>query len=206
MTLKAIGLRIDLDVGDISESERELIAAGEMRIRSLLVRKPDVTTLLASDPQAFCRGLKALRRQGILKGRYFCDWGSGIGLISGLAALNGFEAYGVEVEAAFVAEADALCSSFSLTASFVRGSFVPSDISGCFGVLGTYGATDWSITRELDVYDALGRNCAAMDLIYAYPWPREVHLYERLFDLTAKKGAVLWLYRHGERPSLVVKV
>jgi len=206
VALQVTRLAIEVDGEDIRELEKGLIRDAEARIRSFLRGSPDVTTLLSSDPGAFCRGLTTLRRQGILRGGNFCEWGSGIGLIAGLAALNGFQAYGVEREAAFVAEARALCRDFSLAANFVCGSFVPPEVAGRFAVVGTYGATDWRVTRELDVYEALGRRCSEMDLIYAYPWPREVTLYEQLFDLTAKKGAALWLYRQGERSSLSVKV
>ena len=206
MTLQAIELDMSEGFESLSEPEQLFIEAAAEHVRSFLSRNRNVTTLLGSDPQAFCLGLKALRRQGILRGRNFCDWGSGIGVISGLAALNGFDAYGIELEPAFVIEADALCRDFSLPAKFVCGSFVPAGIDESFGVVGTYGATDWRITRGRDVYDVLGRHCSEMDLIYAYPWPREVALYEQLFDLAARSGAILWLYRQGEGPRLLVKM
>lgn len=205
MTLQAIALQIDADVRDTTESEMELINASEKRTQGFLRRSRGVTALLRSDPHAFCRSMRMLRCLGILQGHSFCEWGSGIGTMTALAALSGFDAYGIEREAAFIAEARALCCDFSLAASFVCGSFVPPQIAERFSVVGTYGATDWSITMGLDVYGVLGRRCSEMDLIYAYPWPREITLYEQLFDLTAKKEAVLWLHRQGERPSVMIK-
>ncbi|MCP4304261.1 MAG: hypothetical protein GY788_05135, partial [bacterium] len=108
MTLQAIALDLSGEPDGLSESEQAFIETAAERARGFISRNPNVTTLLGSDPQAFCMGLKALRRQGILSGGNFCDWGSGIGVIAGLAALNGFDAYGVELDPSFVAEADAL--------------------------------------------------------------------------------------------------
>lgn len=203
MTLEALSLATDRD--SPTAAEEVLVAAGEARIASFRDRNPAVTTLLTSDPRAFCAGLHALHRQHILAGSRFCDWGSGIGLLCALAALNGLDAHGIESEAAFVAEADGLCRDFSLAARFVCGSFVPAESSERFRVVGTYGATDWRAEEGRDVYAELGRRCAEMDLIYAYPWPRELPLYEQLFDVTARPGAVLWLYRHGDSPKLMIK-
>lgn len=201
--------RIDLDPGDAtqgeSQSEQLFIESATERARRFLSHNPGITTLLGSDPRAFCFGLRALRQNGVLRGGNFCDWGSGIGLMAGLAALNGFSAYGIELEPAFVTEAESLCRQFSLPVKFVSGSFVPAGLDECFGVAGTYGATNWKATRQRDVYHELGKRCAEMDLIYAYPWPREVALYEHLFDATAKSGAVLWLFCQAEGPRLSVK-
>jgi len=201
VTLETLSLALEVEAP--TAAEEVLITAAEARIRRFGRRHPEVTTLLNSDPRAFCRGLHALRQQGRLAGNRFCDWGSGIGLLCALAALDGFDAYGIETEPGFVAEAAALCRDFSLAVRFACGSFVPP-ASG-FRVVGTYGATDWRAEAGRDLYAELGRRCQEMDLIYAYPWPRELPLYQELFDSTARAGAVLWLYRHGEAPELSLK-
>jgi len=205
MALEAVRLDLSGIAGRVSEAEKAFIETAAEQVQNFLSGNQNVTTLLGSDPLAFCTGLKALLDQGIVTGGNFCDWGSGIGLITGLAALNGFDAHGIELEPAFVTEAGILCRKYSLSVKFVCGSFVPAGLDEQFKVLGTYGATNWRVTRERDVYDALGKQCVEIDLIYAYPWPREVELYERLFDLAARKGAVLWLYRQGENPKLWIK-
>jgi hypothetical protein len=205
MTLRALQLSLCADAGELSESERAFIGLAAARRRAFLARNPDVTTLLGSDPVAFGRGLKKLLRRGLVSGRSFCDWGSGMGTIAGLAAINGMNAHGIELEPRFVEAAAALCRDDGLPVSFVCGSFVPAGLEERFRVVGTYGATDWDACRERDAYRALGTSIAEMDLIYAYPWPREVRLYEALFDLAARPGAVLWLYRQGEEPRLLTK-
>lgn len=188
-----------------SKREQAFLAAATRRGEDLLTRNPLATTLLRSDPLAFCAGLRALRDLDLLAGRRFCDWGSGIGTMTGLAALNGFDATGIEIEPAFVAEARALCAEVSVPARFSCGSFISSSLAGRFSVTGTYGATHWAVPPPPDAYHLLGISASEMDLIYAYPWPREVALYEQLFELTARHGAVLWLYRQGEAPRVLVK-
>lgn len=181
------------------------MVAATRRHEGFLARNPGVTTLLGSDPFAFCAGLRALRGLDQLIGRRFCDWGSGLGTMTALAALNGLDATGIEIEPAFVAEARALCAELAVPARFACGSFIASDLGERFAVTGTYGATRWAIPPPPDAYSLLGTRVSEMDLIYAYPWPREVALYEHLFELTARRGAVLWLYLQGEAPRLLVK-
>ncbi|MCU0834568.1 MAG: hypothetical protein MUC77_09045 [Chromatiaceae bacterium] len=188
-----------------SEREQALIAAAARRGQDLLARNPGVTTLLGSDVFAFCAGLRALRQLDLPAGPRFCDWGSGIGTMTALAALNGLDAYGIEIEPAFVTAARALCAELAVPARFACGSFLSSDLAGRFAVTGTYGATHWAVPPPPDAYSLLGARISEMDLIYAYPWPREVALYERLFELTARRGAALWLYRQGEPPRVLVK-
>jgi len=198
-------LSIDFPIAAPDECEQAFIASATRRAQDFIRRNPNVTTLLGSDPLAFCSGLHALRRLDLLSGRNFCDWGSGIGTIAGLAALNGFDAYGIEIEPAFVAEARELCSELGVPVRFACGSFICREIADQFAVTGTYGATDWRISPGQDDYSVLGTHVWEMDLIYAYPWPRELSLYEELFDLTAHGGAVLWLYRQREPPRILVK-
>ena len=188
-----------------SDREQAFIAAATHRSEDFLAQNPGVTTLLRSDPVAFCAGMRALRGLDLLTGRRFCDWGSGIGTMTGLAGLNGLEAMGIEIEPAFVAEARALCAELAVPARFACGSFIASDLGERFAVPGIYGATDWQVPAPPDAYSLLGTSVSEMDLIYAYPWPREVALYEHLFELTARRGAVLWLYLQGEAPRLLVK-
>ena len=197
MSLTAITLNIEPE--SPTPAEATWIAAVQARAVRFQAQHPEVRTLLASDPQAFCAGLRALRRSGRVGGSKFCDWGCGLGTLVGLAALQGFQSYGIEREPSFVAEAQALLRRFSLSARIVAGSFIPKDLGDRFRVVGTYGATDWQPPEE-DAYQALGTACEEMDLIYAYPWPREVDLYAQLFDTLARPGAVLWLYRQGAAP------
>ena len=40
----------------------------------------------------------AVKNEGLAEGPVFCEWGSGFGVATCLAALLGYEAYGIEIE------------------------------------------------------------------------------------------------------------
>src|SRR5262245_30630520 len=46
--------------------------------------------------------LRAVAARDLAPGRRFCEWGSGFGVVAGLAAMLDFDACGIEVEAELV--------------------------------------------------------------------------------------------------------
>ncbi len=189
----------------LSTLEETFIATGRRWIAAFHADHPAYTTLLLSDPQMFARHLKSLQKEGVLAGSHYCEWGSGVGLIAGLAAINGMRVFAIEQDAALVAGAHELFAQFGLRGQLAVGSFVPAIAPEDFAVHGTYGATDWQPSTQIDPYVAMGCRLAEMDLIYAYPWPREVDIYASLFEFVASAGAVLWLYRQDGAPLLLRK-
>ena len=65
--------------------------------------------------------LRALSEGGLARGWRFCEWGSGFGVVVGLAALVEFDACGIEIEALLVAEARKLADDFDLPVEFGQG-------------------------------------------------------------------------------------
>jgi hypothetical protein len=47
-------------------------------------------------------------------------------------------------------------------------------------------------------YDGMACNIADIDLFFAYPWPEEQELMQKLFDAVAMEGAILIAY-HSAR-------
>lgn len=210
MAISELDLSLELEHNDNptipTSREASFIERVMMRANEIAQHDHTLPGLLSSDPTQCSRVLKRLKDGAKLNGHHFCEWGSGIGMIAGLAALNGFDAYGIEADPVLYWEARKLVKEFALDVVFAQGSFVPAETTEGFSVSGTFGATDWAPTDDRDVYRELGRPLSDMNVVYAYPWPREVPLYEALFDMVASKGAVLWLYRHGSAPKLLQKV
>jgi hypothetical protein len=79
-------------------------------------------------------------------------------------------------------------------ASFAQGTFLrPGDedlIVGCEHI--RPDATE-------DAYAALGLLPAACDVVFAYPWPGEEDVYDRLFARHATPGALLLTYHECSR-------
>lgn len=138
--------------------------------------------------------LRALSESTILRGRQFCEWGSGFGVVTCLAAMVDFEACGIEIERMLVDEARSLADDFGLSVEFVQGSFVPPGAEDRIHASGIYS---WLTTDGDYAYEDLELNLSDMDVIFAYPWPDEEAITGELFECYAGIGAVLVTYHGG---------
>jgi hypothetical protein len=80
-------------------------------------RKVDCFDFVPSDYRVMYRVLDTLTR-----GR-FCEWGSGMGIITGLAEMLGFEAEGVEISGELAEVSRQLLHDFQLTAPILTGDY-----------------------------------------------------------------------------------
>jgi hypothetical protein len=135
--------------------------------------------------------LAALAANDILPGTLFCEWGSGFGVVTCLAAMLEFDASGIEIESDLVDAAEDLSADFGLAVEFMCGSFIPPDSEGIiaddanFAWLNTH--QDRTLAVAPDDFDVF---------FFAYPWPDEEHVTANLFARHAGDGAVLVTY-HG---------
>ncbi len=152
----------------------------------------------APDVRRFLRvayaALAHLEASGLAVGDQFGEWGSGLGVVTCLAAMAGFTAYGFEVQGRLVKAARRLAADFDLPAEFARGSFIPAAAKR--GLLAGQQFA-WLSRVGRCGHEALGMRIEEFDVIYAYPWPDEECLVEQLFEANARLGALLLTY-HGE--------
>jgi hypothetical protein len=148
---------------------------------------------IPSDFARIYRTLEALSGLDLVAGTHFCEWGSGFGVVACLAAMLGFDAYGIEIEDALVEAAQELADDFDLPVEFRRGSFIPQ------GAAATSGAYSWLTTSEAVGHDDPGLEPDECDLIFAYPWPDEETVVEDVFERYAHEGALLLTY-HDIQP------
>lgn len=158
-------------------------------------------------PSDFARvesALRSLRDSGFAPGNAFCEWGSGFGVATLLAALLGFDAVGIEYHQELVDESDALAADLEIPARFACGTFIPDD---CQAI--TDGASDeaaWLHEGGTDGYAELDADPGDFDVVFAYPWPGQEGTLERLFHRVAEVGAVLVTYRGVEDVVVQQKV
>tara|TARA_R110002072_G_scaffold10569_35_gene49272 strand:- start:2387 stop:2983 length:597 start_codon:yes stop_codon:yes gene_type:complete len=100
----------------------------------------------------------------------FVELGSGMGVITILADLMGYDAYGIEIDPELVDESCKLAERFGSRATFVEGSFVPLEYRDETELLDTDSLT---LTEGADAYDELGMDFADFDLVFGFPWPGE---------------------------------
>lgn len=110
----------------------------------------------------------------------FCEWGSGIGLVSLLASLIGLSATGIEIEEDLIYLARDFSQKLAIPATFVHGSIYPEE-------------------NPAPIIDY-----KTIDLFFAYPWPNQIVPMTNLFQQVAASGAVLVMY-HGGRNYRVLR-
>ena len=137
--------------------------------------------------------LRWLSEGNVARGRRFCEWGSGFGVVASLAATLDFDSCGIEVEGSLVSEAQRLAEDFGLSVEFAHGSFIPRGAEDRVCAAGTYS---WLTTDATDAYEDLGLDASDMDVVFAYPWPDEETVTAGLFERYSGTGAVLVTY-HG---------
>ena len=141
---------------------------------------------VAADYQVVCQALLPYRGRGLR----FLEWGSATGVITIMADLLGFEAYGIELDPTLVTTARGLATRFDSGARFVAGSFLPtgyrwrpSDGDARTGTLGN-GASG---------YLKLGLSLDDFGLVFGYPWDGEQLMMLDVMKCYGARDAVLLL-------------
>jgi hypothetical protein len=145
-------------------------------------------------PCDFARTYATLRQVsacGLAAGNLFCEWGSGFGVVTCLAAMVDFVALGIEVERQLLEEARQLAVDFQLPVQFVHSSFLNRADEAA---LGTDAEFAWLRIGAGPMPEALDLQPADFDVVFAYPWPDEELLIDMLFDRHAQAGALLITY------------
>ena len=149
---------------------------------------------LAGDYALVYSALRQLEATEGAAGKVFCEWGSGFGVITLLAATLGFRAFGIEVQEELVEEAQGLAEWAELSVEFAAGTFVPADAAP---QAGDEEGPSFLDNAGPDGHELLGLSPTELDVVYCFPWPHEELLVERLFEECAAPGA-LYLTDRGD--------
>lgn len=180
--------KLDHDEGLTDEVFEKLVLDG-MAAFDRLTHDPRnaYTNLILADPSGARRALRDLRARG----RRFLELGSGLGVITIMADLLGYDAYGIEIEPRLVDESCRLAESVGSGATFVEGSFVPPEFQDEVDLL---GADFFTVTSGADAYEEMEMTIGDFDLVYAYPWPDETEWLHTLFRRYAGLNTALLSY------------
>ena len=153
------------------------------------VRRRQFHPFVAGDYERVLRALVPLRAPG----RRFLEWGSATGVVTIMADLLGFDAYGIELDAQLVGIARDLATRYDSHARFAEGSFLPAGYqwrpSHGDGRLGTIG-------QGPSGYPELGHPLEDFDVVYGYPWGGEESMMRDLMRRYGRPGGCLLL--HGD--------
>jgi hypothetical protein len=190
-----VEIELDLSAEPIPENITRLIIDAQRQIDALDEQRPAaIPAFVPSDFGIVYRALVAIDGASLAAGRRFIEWGSGIGVITCLAELVGFDAVGIEIEKRLVEVAESLAEEHGIAVQFACGSFVPP---GAEPSLDASSDVHWLTTDGPDGYDELQLEPDDFDTVFAYPWPGEEQVIFDLFAEYAATGALLLTY-HGQ--------
>ena len=173
------------------------IADAQSRIDAFIEshRAEPIPSFVPSDFPLVYGALCHVADEHLAVGRLFCEWGSGAGVVTCLAAMIGFDACGIEFEAELVALSIRLARQYHLKADFCHGNFVPY---GGQEIAEQLSEFEWLAAGGPDPYDQMDLEIDDFDVVFAYPWPGEERVIERLFERFAADGALLMTYNGTE--------
>ncbi len=174
--------------GEISSYLRE----ADLRIDRFRFEN-DLPGFVCSDFERVFQGLRTIDEENLSSGTCFCEWGSGFGVVAGMASMLEFSAYGIEIERELVDAASELSVDFELPVDFACGSFIPE---GAGSLADSVNEFNWLVMGHGNGYEELDLGPEDFDLFFAYPWPGEDDLFRDIFDKFAASGALLMTY-HG---------
>src|SRR5688572_17825122 len=151
------------------------------------VRQHQFHPFIPADYDAVLETLLSLRAPGLR----FLEWGSATGVVTIMADLLGFEAYGIELDAELVRVAQALAQKHGSQARFAAGSFLPA---GYVWQSSTGDRRLGTIGEGRSGYLELGRPLEDFDIVYAYPWGGEEPVMQDVMKRFAGYGARLVLH------------
>lgn len=185
------------------ESMRLITEANERVDAFTRSHRPRIDNFVVCDFPLVDSCLQWIVAENLLSGDAFCEWGSGFGVVTLLAALHGLDASGIEVEPDLIDQAVLLAEDFEIEAQFGCGSFIPDDDQG---MVETFSEIDHVDTESRSGYDEVDSDLVDFDLFFAFPWPGEHHFFESVFERHAADGAMLLTFQGIEQLRLQRKV
>lgn len=150
----------------------------------LEVRQEHFHPFVAADYDRVLQALLAHRAPGLR----FLEWGSATGVITVMADLLGFEAYGIELDPSLVGLARDLAARYDSGARFAAGSFLPA---GYRWRSSTGDERRGTIGNGPSAYPEIGHPLDHFDLVYGYPWDGEEPMMRDLMRCYGRPGAHL---------------
>ncbi|MEZ6196630.1 MAG: hypothetical protein R3F20_13040 [Planctomycetota bacterium] len=188
--------RIPVPMGTdpIPRAVRRFVADADERIENFIrarLERP-MTGFVPSDFIQVYRGLREIVRRDLAPGRMFCEWGSGFGVVAGLAAMLDFDVVAIEIEPELADASAALLADHDLNVEVACGSFLPR---GSEHAADHVDGPEWLVTWAPDAYGDLELDVEDFDVVFAYPWPGEEGVLEDIFEAYAAVGSLFLTYR-----------
>jgi len=159
----------------------------------IAVRRNEWHPFVPAHYEKVLAALLPLRRPGLR----FLEWGSANGVITIMADMLGFEAYGIELDAALVDAARDLARKHGSAARFAAGSFLPA---GYAWRPASGDARTGTIGHGPSGYPQLGHPLEDFDIVFGYPWGGEEPLMRDIMRCHGRPDATLLLWGVADEP------
>ena len=206
---------ITIERGQIPDRVERFLEVADKRLDLFFekLRGAQIPRFVPSDFIAVYHTLASIAEQNVAPSNNFCEWGSGFGVITCLAAMLGFKAYGIEINQELVQEARQLAKDFDLSTEFACASYIPEGFESYYDSIadstqltkrmGLPSEWQWESNFSLGAFEM---DIDDFDIIYAYPWPGEALMMEELFDRTAAEKAILVTYSGNDDLNIQQRV
>lgn len=125
----------------------------------------------------------------------FLELGSATGVVTIMADLLGFEAYGIEIESWLVDASTELAEQFGSSATFAEGTFVPLEYQD---EVDNLSADSFTPTHGACGYEELGMDLRDFDVVFCFPWPGDELWLRELVRRHARPDTLLLTYDDRE--------
>ncbi|MEM6691170.1 MAG: class I SAM-dependent methyltransferase [Planctomycetota bacterium] len=150
---------------------------------------------VCADAELIGKAITWIGESRMAMGTRFLEWGCGIGTITGVAALLGWDAIGIEGHPGLAKEA--IDRLRTVGGEAILGNFLPEDVEE-EELQEHLDADDWYATGLapslghdlLSAYEGLGLSIEDFALVYSYPWPGESPIHQKVFEQYASPGAL----------------
>ena len=189
---------------EIPQRVRDFIHEANARVSRFMQARPKpLTGFFPSCFESVYRALEQIAVNRLAPGNTFCEWGSGFGVTASMAAMLGFDSYGIEIDSELCDVSRNLAKQFGLPVRFVSGSFIPVGADRLIDREYANHDGDMMLDPHADnTYEEMGMDVSDFDLIFAYPWPKDTKLTGSLFHKFASSDALLLTYNGLESMRL----
>ena len=167
----------------------------ELSTRLLTLSSAERGDYIGSELSTVDRALSHVQAEGLARGSVFCEWGSGLGGVCALAALNGFVPTGIEIQPELVESARARALSRDIPMAFAQGSFLQPGDEDLAATFSNRTRLDFSDSA----WNATGLTPGDCDVVFVYPWPGEEAFVDSVFARHASPGALLLTFHDFDR-------
>lgn len=193
MTLRELPLRLSED-DPLPSSVIQWIGNSRQRIELYWdhFSKQPLPQYVECDFDLVALALVEVVDRDLADGRLFVEWGCGFAVVTGIAALLGLDAVGIEAEEMLCVEGRKLMAKHGIEAEVWQGNFLPR------GARRLADDTDPLVSLTHSLPPAYELNQMGLDdfaVVFAYPWPGEEHFLRLVFDRYARQGSLLLMYR-----------